>query len=190
MTESTEQFPSEVIDQFLITEYEHFADSFWRTEELGEKRVNFLISLITAAVAGLVILATSESSFSSKEVQWVAFATGVALLLLGISTLLRMLRRNEVADQYKAAMRSIRSSFSERYSLEGYDPMPVLSRQLFSGGLAQTTALLNSLISGALTAIGLLFALAWGWLAACASVAALVTLVVQFAYIDRRHHRP
>jgi len=115
------------MDEFLLAEYQHFADSFWRTEELGEKRVNFFISLITASVAGLVILATSEPSLTAKQVQWVSFSTGLALLLLGVSTLLRMLRRNDVVDQYKAAMDLIRRDFCARYSLEGYDPMALES---------------------------------------------------------------
>ncbi|MGH3030480.1 MAG: CYTH domain-containing protein, partial [Gaiellaceae bacterium] len=100
-------------------EHQHFADSFWRTEELGEKRLNFFISLLTAAVAGLVVLATAESGFTDSQVQWVSFTTGLALLLLGLSTLLRMLRRNNVADQYKDAMNLVRESFREPLRARG-----------------------------------------------------------------------
>jgi hypothetical protein len=178
------------IDDFLIAEHQHFADSFWRTEELGEKRLNFFISLLTAAVAGLVVLATAESGFTESQVQWVSFTTGLALLLLGLSTLLRMLRRNNVADQYKDAMNLVRQTFRSRYALEGYAPFEKLPRRLFTGGLAQTAALLNSMIAGALAAIGLLFATSPTWLALSAGLVFVLSLAAQFAYIHRRHNRP
>ena len=119
----------EALDDFLIAEHQHFAESFWRTEELGEKRLNFFISLLTAAAAGLVVLATAESGFTDSHVQWVSFATGLALLLVGVSTFLRMLRRNEVTDQYKDAMNLVRESFRTRYALEGYAPFEKLPRR-------------------------------------------------------------
>lgn len=177
------------LDDFLIAEHEHFADSFWRTEELGEKRLNFFISLLTAVVAGLVVLATSDSGFSDAEVQWVTFAAGLALLLLGVSTLLRMLRRNNVADQYKRAMDVVRTSFRDRYGLEGYEPFEkaTMTRRLFTGGLAQTAALLNSILAGAVTAVGLVDAASPAWWAVAGGLVFAVTLVGQFLYIKRRH---
>ena len=183
------------IDEFLIAEYEHFADSFWRTEELGEKRLNFFISLLTATVAGLVLLATKESGFSAGEVQWTAFGTGLALLLLGISTLLRMLRRNDVTDEYKRAMGLIRQSFATRYGLVDYEPFGAplraqpLPRKLFTGGLAQTAALLNGMIAGALTAIGLVSATSAPWIGLAAAGVFLVTVGAQFWYIQVRQKR-
>ena len=158
VTERAASDPSSAIDDFLIAEYEHFAESFWRTEELGEKRLNFFISLLTAAVAGLVVLATSDTGFSASQVQWVSFSAGLAMLLLGLSTLLRMLRRNDVTDEYKGAMKQIRQVFCDRHALEGYAPFKSSDRPVFTGGLAQTAALLNSMIAGALTAIGLVSA--------------------------------
>jgi hypothetical protein len=180
--------PDPRIDEFLIAEYQHFADSFWRTEELGEKRLNFFISLLTAAVAGLILLATSESSFSTSDVQWIAFFTGIALLLLGLSTLLRMLRRNDVADQYKDAMDLVRSNFCDRYRLIDYKPFKKLPRTLFTGGLAQTAALMNSMIAAAITAIGFLFVVSETLLVVLGGLAFLASLSVQFLYIGRRHH--
>ena len=177
------------IDDFLLAEYQHFADSFWRTEELGEKRLNFLISLLTAAVAGLVVLATSESGFTDSQVQWVAFSVGLALLLVGVSTLLRMLRRNEVADQYKDAMDLVRRNFCDRYGLTNYKPFKKLPRRLFTGGLAQTAALLNSMIAGAVTALALLSAMSAGWLALVAGLVFVLSLAAQFRYIRFRHQR-
>jgi hypothetical protein len=187
MAEEAAPEPESGIDDFLLAEYEHFADSFWRTEELGEKRLSFFISLLTAAVAGLVVLATRESDFTDAQVQWVAFSVGLALLLVGLSTLLRMLRRNNVADQYLGALRHIRKSFCTRYALEGYRPIDVLPRKLFTGGLAQTSALINSMIAGGLTAVGLVAATSPALLGLSAAIVFALCLAAQFAYISRRH---
>jgi hypothetical protein len=189
MAEDATSDPESGIDDFLIADYQHFADSFWRTEELGEKRLNFFISLLTAGVAGLVVLATAESGFTGPQVQWVSFSTGLALLLLGLSTFLRMLRRNEVTDQYKEAMKLVRESFRSRYALEAYAPFPNVQRRLFTGGLAQTAALLNSMIAGSLAAIGLVLTTSPTWLALSAGLVFVLSLAGQFAYIDRRHKR-
>ena len=75
------------IDDFLIVEYQHFADSFWRNEELGEKRLNFFMSLLTAAIAGIALLATSDKGFTDSQLQWLTFSVELALLLFGVSTL-------------------------------------------------------------------------------------------------------
>lgn len=171
-------------DEFLIAEYQHFADSFWRTEELGEKRLNFFISLLTASVAGLVVLATSDTNLSDGQVQGIIVGAGVALFLFGLSTFLRMLRRNEVTDQYKRAMGQIR----DRYRIEGYAPFEKLPRRLFTGGLAQTSALLNSIVAGAVTATALAKSSAAA-LVGCAALVAAATLVAHFAYIHVRNQR-
>ena len=186
VTEPAVSDPSSGSDDFLIAEYEHFAESFWRTEELGEKRLNFFISLLTAAVAGLVVLATSDSGFSSSQVQWVAFSAGLALLLLGISTLLRMLRRDDVTDEYKDAMKKIRHIFRDRPALQGYAPFEGSNRPFFTGGLAQTAALLNSMIAGALTAIGLVSAASPAWFALAAGLVSGLSLAAQLVYIQKR----
>ena len=177
------------VDDFLIAEYEHFADSFWRTEELGEKRLNFFISLVTAAVAGLVVLATSDVGFTREQVRWVAFFAGLALLLLGVSTLLRMLRRNNVADQYIRAINVVRDSFRSRYGLQDYEPIVRIPRRLFTGGLAQTAALLNSMIAAALAAIALVADARPAVTVMAAAAVFAVSLTAQFLYIDWRHKR-
>ena len=40
----------------LLAEHSYFADSFWRSEEVGEKRVNFFITLVTAVLTVLIAL--------------------------------------------------------------------------------------------------------------------------------------
>ena len=83
----------------------------------------------------------------------------------------------------------VRDTFCDRYALEGYAPLDGLPRQLFSGGLAQTAALLNSMIAGAITAIGLLFVTSPRLLALSAAIVSVLSLAAQFAYIRRSHER-
>ena len=104
------------VNDFLLAEYAHFADSFWRNEEVGEKRVTFLITLVTACGGALVAFHTKMQNLNQgqadflEELTWFALA---ALLLLGLSTLKRILKRNKVTDEYKLAMDAVRSRFRD-----------------------------------------------------------------------------
>ena len=41
-------------DSLLLAEYHRLIDSFWKSEELGERRVTFFITLTTAVITALV----------------------------------------------------------------------------------------------------------------------------------------
>lgn len=176
-------------EEFLLKEYEHFADSFWRTEELGEKRVNFFISLVTAVVAGLVALAREQGRFSARETEWLCVGAGGALLLIGLFTFMRMVRRNEVTDQYKRAMGLIRAHFTHGSGFEGYVPFEPekVKRRLGTGGLAQTVALLNSLIVAATIAVGSLTYTRPSRVAIPALAGFVLSLGCQFGLLRRRY---
>jgi hypothetical protein len=104
---------------FLLEEYRHLSESFWRNEEVGEKRVNFFITLVTAVIAALVTLATKGKT----DVYPIAVFALFALLVVGIVTLNRMIRRNRVTDEYKLAMDMIRSRFRDWDNrLQNYQP--------------------------------------------------------------------
>jgi len=47
-------------EKLLLAEYQHFSESFWKNEEIGEKRVNFFITLSTAIVA---LVASEHTGF-------------------------------------------------------------------------------------------------------------------------------
>jgi hypothetical protein len=176
-------------DEFLLAEYQHFADSFWRTEELGEKRVNFFISLVTAVVIALVALAQDKGRFSTTQVEGIAFAAGTALLMVGIFTFMRMIRRNDVTDQYKKAMDMIREHFRAAGNMNDYEPFEKLPRMLGTGGLAQTVALLNSLIAGGVAAAGFLFFTRPSLIAIPALAGFALTLGVHFDVLRRRYRK-
>ncbi len=138
-------------EDFLLVEYRNLADSFWRNEEAGERRVNFFITLVTAVLSALVAWATRGSgSRTDSDYAIVLFAL-LALLALGSVTFLRMLRRNQVTDEYKRAMDSIRAFFKEGDErLRDYEPFKKMRRKMGRGGLVEMVAVLNSVIAGAI----------------------------------------
>jgi hypothetical protein len=100
--------PTDRVTEFLLAEHRYLADSFWRNEETGEKRVNFFITLVTAVLAALVALASNRGSLSSEQISRFAFAACLGLLVVGVLTFRRLLKRNGAADKYKAGMDVIR----------------------------------------------------------------------------------
>jgi len=172
---------------FLLAEYRNLADSFWRNEDAAERRVNFFITLVTAVISALVALATRSSDLGSD----VAFAVTVfallALLAFGVVTLLRMIRRNRVTDEYKRAMAQIRTFFkAEDDRLREYEPFPSAARRIGSGGLAEMVAVFNALIVAALgIVLGVVLSL---WVAgALGALGFIAALVLQLKFIASRH---
>jgi len=142
-------------DDFLLAEYKNLADSFWRNEETGERRVNFFITLVTAVIAALVALATKQNdALPPADVRLIAVYALLALLAFGLTTLLRLMKRNWATDEYKRAMAQIRDQFkSADERLANYQPFGKKRRTLFAGGLVEIVAVINSLIVAALVAL-------------------------------------
>ncbi len=133
--------------QFLIEEYKHFSESFWKNEELGERRLNFYMTLYTAVLAGIVGLITSNSDpFQFKSI--VSFAL-LGVLIFGIFTYLRMIKRDKVTEEYKRIIKHLRqqiwsatSEDASKYSLP-FNPNP---KRILKGGLVETVSVMNSLL--------------------------------------------
>jgi hypothetical protein len=145
---------SERTKELLLAEYRYLADSFWRNEEGGEKRVNFFITLVTAVLAALVALATRQGSLTGGQISGIAFAACLGLLAVGILTFRRLIRRNHVTDSYKDAMDGVRTRFREwdPRDLGDYEPFPPRvggARSFGRGGLTDMVAVVNSVIAAA-----------------------------------------
>ena len=143
-------------DNLLITEYKRFADSFWKNEEIGEKRLHFYLSLTTAVVAGIVALITSKTPGIHYEVKKAIISSALfCLFLFGLVTFFRMVQRNKVADEYKRIIDYVRSRLQKMIpELSDYSlPFQSEKRWTFHGGLAETAALLNSLSLAAITTV-------------------------------------
>ena len=86
---------------FLIAEYNHAADSFWQNKHSGEKRVSFFITLGTAVMAALGAMAKVKieddgRGISGDDLRIIILCALGSLLLFGIVTFARMMRRHRV----------------------------------------------------------------------------------------------
>ena len=151
-------------EKLLLAEYQSFTEAFWKSEGIGEKRVDFFITLTTAIIAGIVALVThSGTELSDTSVRQIATGALVATLLFGLITFLRILHRNRVTDEYKGILDYLREQLrSKSTDLTEYK-LPFRShKRLLKGGLAETVALMNSIILGAILALWV--GKGWGWL--------------------------
>ncbi len=141
--------------EFLLAEHQYFREAFWRNEEVGDKRLTFLIGLVTAVMGGLVALAGKGSQVSLDNMRRLAIAASAALLVFGIATLLRIVQRNKVADEYKAALDRIRDHFRKQdRELFSYAPFPAgQRRRLVTGGILEAVMLVNSVVAAVLATL-------------------------------------
>jgi ABC-type transport system involved in cytochrome bd biosynthesis fused ATPase/permease subunit len=175
---------------FLLAEYRYLGDCFWRNEEIGERRVNFFITLATAAITALVTLVTTQQDNLGKDnVYFIAVFALLALLSFGIVTLLRMIHRNTVTDEYKGAMEMVRSRFRDwdEEQLQGYQPFEKgKPRKLGTGGLVDMVALVNSVIVAALCVLLAYFQLGLG-IVLSGLLGFIAALIIQFIYVRCRY---
>jgi 8-oxo-dGTP pyrophosphatase MutT (NUDIX family) len=143
--------------EFLLAEYTRFSEAFWQNEATGETRVNWFLGIVTAALGGLVTLATkAEGTLVGAHLRSIVLIGLAAILVLGIVTFARMLIRNERTDQYKYALDTIRQKFQDHFDGDGillqYNPLggpwddDAPKRKL--GGLVHNVAAINSLVIG------------------------------------------
>lgn len=97
----------------LLAELAVFEEAIWRSEDTGEKRFNFFVTLLTAAAAGIVALWSADSlsdAVESRLGEISAYVCG-ALLVFGMLTLMRMKQRDRVTAQYKRSTWYIRNLY-------------------------------------------------------------------------------
>ena len=171
----------------LVADIEHFGESLWRNEETGEKRLSFFLTLVTAVVGGLVALATSERAPEEEGLRKIAGGAAAALLVIGLLSYLRMIRRNLVTDGYLKTLKRIRESYKEMCpALDRYQvPLTIASpaQNWPRGGYAETVAVLNGFLVAALSWLFLRTPLSW---AACAGVLSAAALWAGAAHARTR----
>ena len=186
---------------FLLAEYQGYRDSFWHTEELGERRVDFFITITTAVIAALAIREKGILVPEGQAVDPIFFLGLGAVLLFGVVTLARMVHRNLKSHEYLRAAARVRRYFVDRDQhirphlfYPPYDDRPRREKRwsqllsLGTGGLVETVALVNSLIAAVLG--GLLTFAYPGWAIGLSAIGAFVLAwVVQFAYVRRRYEK-
>jgi ADP-ribose pyrophosphatase YjhB (NUDIX family) len=166
--------------ELLLEDYRYLADSFWKNEQVGETRVNWLIGILTAVAGVLVTLAGAEHGLGGGLLRLIIITALLALLVFGIFTLLRIIKRNDVTDGYKQDRDAIRQIFKDHFdgdsTLLYYQPfgswrgLKVVAVNVASavkdgqpgketekdvgrklGGLVHTVAAINSLLATGLT---------------------------------------
>jgi hypothetical protein len=147
--------------EIMKKEYDRYSDLFKENENLGERRVNFYITLITTIITalGITSIVSNISSFpfqfaKSTILLYTTFFILSGLFLFGLVTFRRIIHRNVVTDDYKVELDIVRIGFKIK-------PLkPVASRRglkkaflLGNGGIAETVKLLNSLIVGLICSV-------------------------------------
>ena len=214
MTEPMPPHPDPALKrEFLLRDLAYWSDSFWKNEELGERRVQFLITLVTAAMAGLAALygyARESTPLTDEQaatlVLRVALPALLGLLAIGAVTFLRMVHRDRVSDDYKDRADIVRRLvvgdvahfwMSKPKCLENVERgiFPYVDadrrRKWSQGGLVITVTSLNTVLMAVL--VGLLVWMLTGagigsnpaWLSAAA--AAAIAWFGQILYAKRHH---
>jgi hypothetical protein len=157
----------------MLAEYEQAYEMYRYSEELGERRVNLFLTLVTAVLAALLL--ADEPLVKDDVVSPVAYALLIGLLLMGLMTLARVARRNENSSAYLLMIGSIRDYFHQldpvgcsyldfdptRATTAGVVPTPryrdfEFRRIAGTAGLADTMLLLNASVCGLVVALLLL----------------------------------
>jgi hypothetical protein len=138
----------------LFRDYDYLQECFWKNEQSGETRVNLFIGLLTLVGGALVTLSTTEG-LEGESLRMVFVLSLGSLLVLGLITLFRILKRNKYTDEIKKGLDEIRKRYKKIYDedeeLKGYDPIIRLGPKKGSkirkiGGLAHTMAAINGIM--------------------------------------------
>ena len=140
--------------RLLLKDYDYLADSIWKNEQLGETRISFYLTFVSAVLAGLFsILNAKAGILANGMIQFLIFVFSLfGLLVLGTIIFLRIIHRNSITNGYKRALDQIRTIFENPHFSTyqnpalfkgGRDGTGNLGK---AGGLAYIIAAINSLI--------------------------------------------
>jgi hypothetical protein len=197
----------DAVVQLLLAEHQQAYEMYRHSEELGERRVNFFLTLVTAVFAALLL--ADEPLVSGDDVSLVAHALLVGVFLFGLMTLARIVRRNENSSAQLRAIATIRLYFRQRDEVAcsyldfdrarpttaGLRPESrarkfALKRIVGTAGLADTMQLLNAAVFGLLAALALVDASAGPVPATIGgAVAGVLMWAAQFREINRFYRR-
>lgn len=112
MTPITDQQPTPAAD-FLIAEYQEISQEFRRTREGGLARLNFLITLTSSILAGLILLA-ELGSLPAATYQFVATGAILFLIVIAWGTFGFSIYRDIASDSDVRASARIRKHFANQ----------------------------------------------------------------------------
>jgi hypothetical protein len=109
---------------FLLAELGHFGQSLLQNEQMGEGRFRFLLTLITASIAGLVALHTTKNEALQPMLPYIVNIALIVLSFFGVLTYLRMLQRDRVSEGYKQDLMYIRHLLRDEVGLTPHYEVP------------------------------------------------------------------
>jgi hypothetical protein len=159
------------IIEFLQKEYDNLTQLITENEQLGERRIQFFLSLVGVVTTLIGIFGISELNFDFKkdenkqkfQIIIIIFTIVIMILIpFGIMTLKRLINRNIITDRRILDLEYIRNYFKKYASteLKKYFPFQEYDfnrcrtlewKEIFltkGGGLIETVALINSIIGG------------------------------------------
>jgi hypothetical protein len=181
---------------FLLAEFGHVAESFFKSEEDGERRVVFFLQL-TAGAGALIsfLLGKDGSSYRPNLIYWPVVMGLAGLLLFGLVVLRRVVRRNATTDQYKDQLMCMRKWFTPneadpRLAYLAFNPFDKKKRDKpsywgpMTGGWLDVHTLVCAILAGALTG-ALVPTPSWGWESAVSVAGSLVAWLLLVRKIRR-----
>ena len=203
---------------FMLEEYKYHLHEFERSEEIGERRVNIFLTLVTAIFGALGIF-FKESDYCIKQYILIIIPVLLAMLIFGYLTLVRIVHRNLESHKALRTAGRIRRYFADkdweivRYLYYGpYDDKPmreIKAREIkvrnmkvrdmkrvkdyFSfgtGGLVQTVMLINSFIAAVLTALIIYYLKSSYLISGIASILGIsLAWIFQFEIVKARYQK-
>jgi ADP-ribose pyrophosphatase YjhB (NUDIX family) len=148
--------------EFLKLELQHTTESFLKSEEDGERRAKFFLTVAAGAGAVLIFL-LGGAKYDPREISGAIVFVLVVLLLFGYFVVLRLVKRNRTSDDCKEKPRRIRLWFSPnlhdpRRAWVAFDPFEPPSPRALSywgptrGGWLEILLLVEAILGGALIA--------------------------------------
>jgi len=154
-------------------------------------------------VFGALITITEKAKIEGKYLLVIYILSLSILLILGILTLLRLIKRNEVSDDYKDGLDHIREKFKKKFApkdtFDDYNPITKRRKDKETrkfGGLTHLISALNSIVIAALAGSFLYwiggdtnqFHDYW-WLYANVIAFLILAFIIQYLYIEYREER-
>jgi hypothetical protein len=190
--------------ELLRSEYDHLAASLLSNEEEGERRVNVLLTLLAAVIAG-VGLGADRLTASVDVLFTVLLMSSMILAMYGLVTLRRIIERNITTTDYLNGLRRIRAAFIKTHPeiLQALPFVPGKIRQrkrepwwgLGKAGFLEVVAATNCIVlaMGIAGAVWLVWR-SWPIAAAAALVVVVATWLGQmswarYAYANERGKR-
>lgn len=154
-------------DYFMLSEYEHLTEMLLYTKDVGHKRVQFWLSIVSAAGGLLALLYQIDGG--TANFFGTALIAGFALFIVGWMIFLRLVQRTVTIVQYYRGLGKIKHYFAEKDAsikehllFPARDDRPSFHHdpQMRKSNLRNLVVIINSFIIAAMA--GILPNLIWG----------------------------